>query len=713
MRHLTLFIVLALFTAAGQASAQPERQKSFERDYARIEKLADRSKWKQLAKSLDRLLTDYRNEPFVFQHQRQIIEYLKESAFHARYPAPKAQDVVEGKVKSWNARTGRIKITWTDSWLDFQREGSVRIFPAKLAGPATIELSGRKHPASDNLSALYMPSRDTLYRIYFGCEADSSHFYPASIQRFVRSSSKVLIKKQNPPVQGNKKFTLKMKISAKSINTYYNNRSYMSAKTGGEWGHWGFQAHEAIEKIVLNGTIEPSWIKGLIDAQQNANRKKFEKDFALKEVVPGWLLKRQPTARIKVDGETPEYPGELTAQDESKLDRIREPENEEDWKRIIEVVEAIPDPFPKAVRLWVKAMARFALRQDQAALELCREVLNEHPDFYRGQVLKARCLERLLREEESLAAWKAAADRHPRQSQPFQSMAVLLMTRNRIKEAEKVLKTASMIGHRDPTTLGLQELIFRARNGPRWARRFTIKSRHYEVHTDIDKATAVEASKVLEKAHTAYAAWMGRGERGGGTGRFQVYVFSGKSGYDAYVKSLFGAPRSHTAGLYMPLLKQLLIWNLPDRKDMLKTVQHEGFHQYIDSITKQFPVWLNEGTAEYYETATSGRWSRTPIRRDHLQVLQRGLKDLKGFIYIQPQDFYKSAERNYAQAWALVYFLRHSTPARKQVLKKLHEKLIGGLPADQALHEVFDALDLNAMKNEMAVFLDKLREQLD
>ena len=54
-------------------------------------------------------------------------------------------------------------------------------------------------------------------------------------------------------------------------------------------------------------------------------------------------------------------------------------------------------------------------------------------------------------------------------------------------------------------------------------------------------------------------------------------------------------------GLYSPALKQLLIWNQPNRKKMLETVRHEGFHQYLDGVMSDPPPWLNEGLAMYYE----------------------------------------------------------------------------------------------------------------
>ena len=68
-----------------------------------------------------------------------------------------------------------------------------------------------------------------------------------------------------------------------------------------------------------------------------------------------------------------------------------------------------------------------------------------------------------------------------------------------------------------------------------------------------------------------------------------------------YCANALGSVHPHTKGLYSPSLKQLLVRNLSDQQDMLETVRHEGFHQYLDRFLDNPPVWFNEGMAEYYE----------------------------------------------------------------------------------------------------------------
>ena len=50
-------------------------------------------------------------------------------------------------------------------------------------------------------------------------------------------------------------------------------------------------------------------------------------------------------------------------------------------------------------------------------------------------------------------------------------------------------------------------------------------------------------------------------------------------------------------------VKQLLIWNVPERESMLSTIRHEGFHQSLDRISGEAPDWLHEGMAESIEEA--------------------------------------------------------------------------------------------------------------
>ena len=287
----------------------------------------------------------------------------------------------------------------------------------------------------------------------------------------------------------------------------------------------------------------------------------------------------------------------------------------------------------------------------------------------------------------------------------FRWMIYRLLGEGEIDQAAGLARAARSRGLGGREADSIQLMLFKARKGPDWSRSFEHASRHYRVFSDIDRETCVKATKVLEQAFLAYQAYLGRPAKGAQR-RFKVYLFSGEKGYLAYCNGILGSVPSHTAGLYSPLLKQLLIWNLPNRESMMETVRHEGLHQFLDRLIGDTPTWLNEGLAEYYEAAGDGKWTQGIIRRAHLDVLSRStLIPLRKFIRESHQPFYRDASRHYAQAWALVHFLRHSGFENSQLFKRLLAELIASRSAAQSIEKVLGQTDLAKLETEFKAWL--------
>src|SRR5207244_794274 len=143
--------------------------------------------------------------------------------------------------------------------------------------------------------------------------------------------------------------------------------------------------------------------------------------------------------------------------------------------------------------------------------------------------------------------------------------------------------------------------------------------------------------------------------------RFLVCLFSGQEGYTNYIAGL-GVHVENTLGVYFPDLKQLLIWNQPQRERMFETIRHEGFHQYFDRITHNAPRWLNEGLAKYFQVSelVNGRWKDGIVPGEHLRALSEGaLVPLSTFLRMDATTFYSRASLHYAEAWAFVHFLQN------------------------------------------------------
>ena len=166
----------------------------------------------------------------------------------------------------------------------------------------------------------------------------------------------------------------------------------------------------------------------------------------------------------------------------------------------------------------------------------------------------------------------------------------------------------------------------------------------------------------------------------------------------------------NTAGVYTQTLRQLVIWNLPDREDMFRTIRHEGFHQYFDRLVEDSPRWLNEGLAEYYEnTQVSGGRSREDLPHPtHLPILKtKRPEDWKAFVFAGPGAFYRHPNA-YSYAWQLVHYLLHTTRENHDRFDLLIDRLVEGKSAEEALQEAFEGIDWRTFPYAMRAHAEAL-----
>ena len=241
-----------------------------------------------------------------------------------------------------------------------------------------------------------------------------------------------------------------------------------------------------------------------------------------------------------------------------------------------------------------------------------------------------------------------------------------------------------------------------------WAKRHEYKTPNYHVISNIDRRTCAEAARLLEEAYRAYNVQM-EWTKGREESRFKVYLFFSQEAYLTYTRRVMGTSPTNSAGLFSPHLKQLLIWNLPDRKQMLQTVRHEGFHQYLDRILPDPPTWLNEGLAVYYENASyrSGRWE-TGERRSDLLFRRDDFLPLAQFFRQPSREFYKEGIRSYAQAWAVVYFLRHGPEPYPALFTRLFKDLRTTDRGAEVVERVFSNVEPERMEKDFRAFVKGL-----
>jgi hypothetical protein len=147
---------------------------------------------------------------------------------------------------------------------------------------------------------------------------------------------------------------------------------------------------------------------------------------------------------------------------------------------------------------------------------------------------------------------------------------------------------------------------------------------------------------------------------------------------DEYV-SYVGPDMAWSGGLWSPFRKELLIRPMEaggsreQRRRVLRVVFHEAFHQYVFYALNQTEpaIWFNEGYAQFFENAEIAN-GRVRIDEDPQALVALGAiidgkqVDLARLFRMTHDEFYAGGDemraRNYALAWALVYYLRKGAP---------------------------------------------------
>ncbi len=335
-----------------------------------------------------------------------------------------------------------------------------------------------------------------------------------------------------------------------------------------------------------------------------------------------------------------------------------------------------------------------------------------------SEEFESRCAElEESAEDGSLAeyeeGWRKLAAEFPNQPEAWRNLAIYELLLGRLDAAQSTCDAAIAAGIPSAALDELPSMVVKARAGPEWKRVFSHESTNYVVKSDIDQETCVAASKVLEESYRSYRQRLSP-VAGIEKRKFTVFLFSGKAGYLDYAKNTLRDTPASTAGLYSSLLKQLLIWNVPDRADMFLTIRHEGFHQYLDRLTDDPPIWFNEGMAEYYELADlyGGEWKEGQRNADHVARIRDSIETwvpLETLLDMDPETFQgKDVHWHYAESWAVVHYLRQGPKSAKELFQQFWNALIAGKSSEDATEEVFGAVDLDVLDQAIRDYVLKL-----
>ena len=663
-----------------------------------------------------------RGRPWVAAKRAAVEDLARRIAFRAECPPPDPQTVVKGRLRKFVSSSGAIDIVYeAGKPSDLELKGGGLLFPARFRGPHTVTVKGDAYPdGRAGVPAVQLCTDDDpktkqvrAWVVGFGVPPESAgaSWVPPRILSVVGTEQKMLAERKTAhPMTPGKGYRLEATAGGSRLTATINGTSVGSvAKPDGAWGY-ALVAVPGWREIAFEGQIEPSWIQSRLDAAVDGKRKAFDAGFDVHRFLPAWFFEapKAPVATApRREGGLTAPPADLPPGARTAWVRALATAAAGDEAEALAALEAVRGQGASAATVaLLSAQVLAALGQPTKALAALGPATAGPGVPVEALVLRAS-LEVRLGRDAALGATLDAILAHPDAgTEAREAAGTLFLLAGRLDDARRLSEDAARKGLRSPGLERLGRVVVRAQNGPEWPRSFDYKTTNYHVSSDIDLETCRRTADLLEQSLADFRGAV-KALQPGARKVYRVFLFSGRAGFDAYTAdalSIIGKTPERTAGLFSPVLKQLLVWNLPERDEMMHTVRHEGFHQYLDRLLPDPPVWFNEGLAVYFEETqrVGGTLKTDVVRGDLLDRLKgRPLIPMAELVRITPAQFYGDASRTYAQAWLVAHLLRHGS-ARHTALYRDFLGRLESAAGPEAVGATFDEATCRALDADLA-----------
>ena len=672
------------------------------------------------------LLEEHRERDYVWLQRARVVEALRLCAFLPDYEPPRPEQLVSGELHKYSPSTGQLRISYQDGdvrdFLVLRSDGTLvprdgaklgdgdfLLHPAEFDRGYTLEIRGRQPKRTAGPpSILFVFSAWEQYVLSFGLLSGMRE-EPASWTPW--RIPKVVLERERSPVRLGAPFEIEVRVRANEVQALWNGESIFRVKKDRKaFGRFGLAGLPEWEELEITGVARRSWMRGLQDEAFQRDREAFDESFDDEAALPEWLrferIGRDEYLADSLPLGTPEelegHVRELFALVEAdSIEEAKEHARGLDFKDV-----------GVAFDLYSRLLYDYAVEDYHGSIKGCELLLEQDPDFLPVRYLRG-WMEGLYRPWKGVLLLGELAEEYPEDGRFPGAQAVLRLLEGKRGESEAIVRTALEAGLYGDELDQAADLLSKAEAGPFWLERFTHETEHFRIASDIDLRTCREAGDILETALRYYERRYVPIPKEK-TERFPVFVFSGETGYQDYLVDISFFPAENTAGVYLPSLKQLLIWNTPNREDMLNTVRHEGLHQYMDYVLGDHPRWMAEGLGEYWEAAdfTKGRSKQnapTPEKILATKSMRTRFTPLERFLRMDAREFMARPSIHYTQAWAFMHFLHHGGDEFEALFDGMMEELLqGGAPLD-AVELVFGELDLAALETSFMEYCLSLR----
>jgi hypothetical protein len=209
-----------------------------------------------------------------------------------------------------------------------------------------------------------------------------------------------------------------------------------------------------------------------------------------------------------------------------------------------------------------------------------------------------------------------------------------------------------------------KEAIDKLRTEQKWKNQKTMSTRHFLVHSNATQEVMEMYANLLEDYYKSFIDyWNIKLSASDGRKKMEFFFYRSKDDFH-YVTNT----GRNLGGFFNFIEGNLQLYDVPQDRDYAKAILlHEGNHllTYLIDTRFRYPIWLNEGMAEYYGTAKIDdqgnfelgglQFSRiVSLRIDAQHDRSIGLREL----LTAGRGTFNA--RHYAVAWSFVHFLMES-----------------------------------------------------
>ena len=246
--------------------------------------------------------------------------------------------------------------------------------------------------------------------------------------------------------------------------------------------------------------------------------------------------------------------------------------------------------------------------------------------------------------------------------------------------------------------------------GPRPAGWVEARSPHFTLATDLPADRARAALESFERVFTLFATRLFPSRDPPDT-QVEVVMFATPREYETFRPRPYGSGYFSDGNDIVSRPTIVLVSGGFDEATRLP-FQHELAHRFIHHFLPDPPVWLNEGLADYYSTASVYR-SELYLGLPPRVPGSEPLPTLHALLAMGRAAFYdpKRALGSYLGAWALVHFLRNSTPDRARRFDRYFAALDAGARHERAWQDAFGDLDPAELESAFSLHVAALRRE--